>query len=461
MRPMEAIRQNHFLRTTVAVAAGMLIVPACAAEASHQAEPTSIESTTTTSPKNRLEVSAELNKNDQYSDTASLYIDNQVLGYRTFDDGTPDAKYAEVESHMDGKEKYLPLAEVTLRDNKIVIEDVSPEGIEEDTLSWFGKRLANREELVKEALESGALNSIIFALDDDNYDFMEDRARETGYIFGYYNGKNKTNVFEISTKTYELDAEYFEQYITHEVTHGLFRQSSISDINEATKPDPDTLDKFVKACDDLRTIYAEEARYRLGSVINSLGRFVYASKDPDTQARYAALLNAFTQNSWVEAQPKLGDTNLLFEDKVPNCTFYHLGAMARNLAVELKLPEIGKAAMKGGPDKSMAYYDEAQTALDEFFRTDSIYRMFTEANYQYVSEAMGHPHDNLDELAASTVNILISYPDTLAIKLRYLDEDKKVAVLNVVDVVVGEVVRNHPNLKAYLSEARSKLLEQL
>ena len=75
--------------------------------------------------------------------------------------------------------------------------------------------------------------------------------------------------------------------------------------------------------------------------------------------------------------------------------------------------------------------------------------------------SMGHPHDGLDELAASTLNILVTYPEELADNLRYISETEQTVVCDMMRLVIDTVVAEHPDLSGYLSDREAVFLEEL
>ena len=80
-------------------------------------------------------------------------------------------------------------------------------------------------------------------------------------------------------------------------------------------------------------------------------------------------------------------------------------------------------------------------------------------NGQY--DNMGHSYDGVDELAASTTNILLSFPDQLASSISGLPEDQKQAIIDVVRTVIDELVRTNPDIADILHDREASLMEAL
>jgi hypothetical protein len=107
-------------------------------------------------------------------------------------------------------------------------------------------------------------------------------------------------------------------------------------------------------------------------------------------------------------------------------------------------------------------YFGVKDEMNEIIRLESLYSTLIESTYlDGAFDNMGHSYDNLDELAASTINILISFPDEFAENIKDLPEDQQDAVIAVVRTVVDEIARTNPELADFMHEREATLIEAI
>lgn len=440
----------------IAVGAGVLFVPvACTDSAEHPAPETSTTATTsTTLPENAhyVEHSTDYYGEIDKEDSTPLLGDPSELGYGLDEFGDPDVDYHMIEDGpMQGK-SYLPLAEITKGEDGLILKDVSPLGLPEDTMAWLGDRFLNQSEMVNESLESGSTKKYIFALQDDNYDDSS-RPMDTGYISGFYNSDEHQVIIPISTHTTIIDPENFEQTLVHESAHGLFGDSPASSFN-AEKLDTTTKTEFMQACSDLRMQALRDTSGQIYDVQTKLDGWIATQTDPAMKARTQALREAMNDTAWWKAAAQNWP-----DDKLGECTVQGLGFINRNMGEQLGLAQPSKET-KANDAELDAYY-EADDALANLLRESTIYSVLTEGSYFYDAPLMGHPEDGIDETAASATNLIISFPDDMALKLKYLPEDQQQVVVRVIRDVVDQIVEHHPHLRGYLAKKEAYFLDQL
>ena len=107
-------------------------------------------------------------------------------------------------------------------------------------------------------------------------------------------------------------------------------------------------------------------------------------------------------------------------------------------------------------------YLNIQKQIVEFLREDTLYKVLTESSYLNGEfDRMGHPYEGIDELAASTLNILLSFPTTYAENIRALDSDEQDAIIDMTRLLIDETVRTNPQLRELLVEREVQLLDAI
>lgn len=443
--PQEIIR----VAAPALLAAG-LVLGACSSPEAQDTPPVTMTETTILEPGLTV-------VNEQLPEYPNLYttISPSRVGVPSFDSSNIIENYQSID-RGGTPERYLPLLTISLRDNELIADDTSPLGMDEDTIDWFGERVATHAPLLRAALQSGRMDSIVIALDDDQYD-ESGRPRETGFVSGYFDADTKSTVFEISTHATILDAGVMDQYLVHEGIHALFASNQLSYFSEETA-DPALIETFQAACMNLRSLAVQNINSGMHSTVRDLKTMADNQVDPAMTARYQALHDTVANGSWADVQPTL-TTPSDSADKLPACTNPRIGQMAASLASQLGLPATNPDLRN--PIDSLAFdgYDEAQSTYDDLMKGKSLYRVFSESTYLYEAPAMGHPHDSFDELVASTMNALISFPEDFALKVKYLSNPaEQQAVIDMVRLTIDQTRETNPDLQGYLSDIEAKFL---
>lgn len=396
-------------------------------------------------------------ESDEY--IPDLFINGRYMGLLSTEPEQLNPLYKQYEREYSGSDKYLPLMEAHVEGDSLVIKDLSPEGADQEITDWLAERILQNP-LAETMLQNGG--KITFALDDDEYASSEDVTSIDG-VYGYYVSESKELVFEISTHVSSLSAEVIDQYLTHEATHMLFSSTDVSVFSEESKPQPEQLVAFREACSTLRTRVLEGVKGRAIYVEQYLERYVDLADDPNGAARYQLLIDYIKNGEWIGLVPTSAEPMLVDErDKVPECVVAPLGVMQNFLGESHGLPKPAPYDSTAEfDDEAHDAYSEAQSEFQELLREVSLYSILTEGNYIHQMPSMGHPHDGLDELAASTLNILVTYPEDMAGKLRYLPEDQQRVVLDMMRLVVDATTAEHPNLQGYLADRESVFMEAL
>ena len=439
---------SRFMRLAAAgMAAGILLLPACAS--SHHA-PERPPAVTAIEADGRGIILESLGPEDDIY-TSDLYIDLPTFGIVD-----PDAVTYQEVKWQGGTRHYLPLATISLTENVIGLRDKSPDGMDKDTMQWIGDRVMAHEPLVREALKSGSVKSIIFALGHDLNDEASGSDDSVPDLHPYFNNLDKTVVLELSPYASSIPKEMMEQDIVHEITHSLFADVSVSTFSEV-KANPELVKQFKKACFAIRSQALEDIKYDTAEIANALEDYIRYETNPAGRRRYQALLEAINSGAWVALEPTTAKPQDR-EEKIQECATVHLGVMARVIAEQRQLPAVNSHGVRPHEEELGEAYNHAQNALDDLFRKSSLYRVLTEGSYAD-DDLMGHPHDDLDELVASLTNVTISYPEEMAQSILSLNDEQKQAVLQMVHLVFDQLSKAHPNLKTYLSGVESNLLK--
>jgi hypothetical protein len=394
---------------------------------------------------------------DKY--TPDIYVDTATLGFGDIDDDQMRALYKDYKREWTGSDRYIPLIEAQAEGETLVLDDVSPGGVDQEMADWLGERIVQNP-LAEAFIDQGG--KITFALDDDSY-LSHDDVQAIDGVYGYYVAENKEVVFEISTQIHTLSAETIDQYLSHEATHMLFNSSDVSIFSSASKPSPDQLDAFRGACQALRAQALDGIKDKTFVIEQNLSRFAALEDDPNGAARYRNLIEYFKNGTWVDVMPTQNEPMHGDErEKVPECVVPGLGFMQRYLGETqgLAAPAPYDSSAEFDEEAARAFGD-AQSEFQKMLREVSLYKVLTEGNYITEAPRMGHPHDGLDELAASTLNILVTYPEELADNLRYISETEQTVVCDMMRLVIDTVVAEHPDLSGYLSDREAVFLEEL
>ncbi len=440
-------------QTAVPAAMAGLLLAACASggEVTPSSEATA---TTHITQEGVYEVTSERNETAQQ--VASLYIDTTRLGFSS--EESQQKATMNVETEL-GSMSYAPFARVDLQDDRLVLTDTSPDGMKQEDAAWFSARVAALEEPVKEALK-GNVDSIVFALDERESTDIE---RDAGYVYGYLDVKNKQAVFEISPDAGDIDAEFMEQYLTHEVVgHGLFSSAAVSSWSKG-EANPEVQRQFASACANLRGTALEGVKYNLQTLEPTLRQISELAPDPVLSQRYDVLADSVRNGDWITLQPtpETASPDASIEQVLPECSVSSIGRMAKIRGDMLALGNPQEGAVANAPDEMYGLMDDANVALGNVIGDLSLYRVLKESNYLADSEAMGHPYDGVDELAASTLNIMITYPEDFARNLQLVSQDDRDAVLDVVRLTIDQTAEAHPNLRGYLSDREAEFMEAL
>lgn len=396
-------------------------------------------------------------ESDEY--IPDLFVNERYMGLPSSEPEQLNPLYKQYEREYGGSDKYLALMEARVEGDSLVIKDVSPEGADQEITDWFAERIVQNP-LAETMLRKGG--KITFALDDDEYASSEDVMSIDG-VYGYYVAENKELVFEISTHSSSLSAEVIDQYLTHEATHMLFGSTDVSVFSEESKPQPKQLAAFRAACNTLRTRVLEGVKDRAIYVEQYLERYVDLEDDPNGAARYRLLIEYIKNGEWTGIVPTSAEPMLVDKrDKVPECVVAPLGVMQNFLGESHGLPKPAPYdSSVEFDDEAHDAYSDAQSEFQDLLREVSLYSILTEGSYIHQMPSMGHPHDGLDELAASTLNILVTYPEELADNLRYISETEQTVVCDMMRLVIDTVVAEHPDLSGYLSDREAVFLEEL
>lgn len=451
-----------WLRVMPAVAVGSLLMGACSSP-----ENTKPASTTETTAQDQSPEIVGFEVVKSHETDSPVAVSLEQLGIPGPDYFLSDS--FKIDKQDDGRSVtgYAPLMEVALTDEKVILTDVSPSGVNEDIAQWFTRRMGARAELVSTALSSGSIEKILIVTHDD-YGLHDESTTENhtkeydageGFVFGYFDPDTKRVVLDISPYAFQLNPGFIEQYLTHELSHALFAGSSLSYFSDKT-PEPASQAAFNKACETFRSYALEQIVPYLDPVTDATRRFAEGEQNPDLAARYSAVVTALQDGTWKNLQPTPENNEVLSNgnpenlDKEPNCAVARPGNMAFLIGEQQGLPEPDKLNLDSNTSGA---FDEMIDGYNELIRTVSNYRVFTEATYEKAAALMGHPADNWDELAASVVNTVISYPQSLAEQMDRLEPNHKEVALQIVRLVTSELVKAHPELKPYIMARQTNL----
>lgn len=447
--PFGASSKNLML----AASASALLLSACVTSPNSQGEPTGANVETTVPEAGSLQIdTVDSSEVDAYA--PNLNFSERGFGFGT--GGLVISNTEQVDTEF-GTERYWPFAEVRLSEMGLEIRDLSPEGMNDQVAEWFAARVSARALLIEEAINSGAIDRVVFTIGEPAYDL--DRDRSIGYVMGYFDQDNSQIVFEISQTAISLNARFIEQYITHEAGHAIFSTTQPSAWNE-TEMTPAVRSDFVNACRTLRDISLQKIRYNISLIENATERLANTYSNPVMKQRFEALTESLNDGEISELQFDSGNVGLE-EAHLPECSVASIVQMARIVGDINSYGDPGDISLDIGRDEVLYWMGEANAALLDVLRDMSTYRLLTESSYPDSPPDMGHPFDNLDELAASTLNIMITYPEEFAQKVRVLPEDEKQAILQVVRLVVDEVRNTHPGLDGYLFTEEAEFVTAL
>lgn len=379
------------------------------------------------------------------------------LGAGSIDEQSP--LYEEHEA-PGGKTSYVPLATVRPDEGSMRIFDSSPDGMDDRTLEWLGDRVMTNEALVRTAFDAGSIDSIVFALAKDQTNQRYNPV-ETGYVVGYFSEKENKVVFEISSHNAGLTAEVMNQYVTHEVLHSLFADTSISTMSSEKIP-ADTRDAFNNACQVLRSEALNDFGYARYSIARDLYEAADASPDKDFGARLRALADQYNWGEMESGQPTIENHSEADDPRnIPGCQIYVTpGPQAMLVGDNLGLPTPGNIDLFSGEyDDTLRALNRVHEDFSSTLRKDTLYAALAEGMYLEDAPDMGHPQDGADELAASLFNLIINFSDDFTRKVRLLPRDQQLAIVEVATLFYEELREAHPEAEEVLGAPYNKFLD--
>lgn len=445
--------------------ASALLLNACTSsstDSEKQSKPPTTAEMTTTSTTEPTQPSWEIGTE---TNTRALYSPSMQTTMRAFgvDIVTQPSTIREdyVESKNQGQiERYLPFAEVTLdaETGALSITDTTDKAVDTEALKWFGERFDSVRDLAVVALESGGIDKITLAFDDDSAynDYEAARSAETGGLFGYYNPDEKAVVLEISTMADLFENQFVEQYLTHELLHPLLGDSKLSFFS-AEQPDPDEQRLAAEACSTLRDVALMDMRDSTIAISNLMNRLAELEADPALKERLQNASSTFGNGEWIKYAT--GETDVTASEKLAQCIVPSPFMVARIYAETLGLP---------GPGENREYnelageiQDNIMTQYGKLLKNSSIYSILSESSYLPSYSAMGHPFDGWDEGAAGSLNVMINFPQELGANVAKLDDEHRSAVLNFYRVNIDALRSAHPELSSYIATQESEFMSAL
>ena len=443
-------RFNHDLKYKVAPLAAALVLGSvgCSQHTTSSQESLPVGSMT-------LDMS---HQTDGIEDTDTLSIDLEDLGIGDTTPGVPPRvrEYESSEHAQYGK--YGVLASVELHDDQVVLLDKSPDGMSEDVKEWFKDSIESNGTIIKTAFTTGSLRKINIGLADDYQEnkYQSNNDQEQALVDAFFEDSTDTVAINFTSNNPEdLDKASTDQVILHEVMHSFFKNSPVSSFNE-NRVSQSTMNRFIDVCKTLRSKAIDvfnENSWQFASTVHTLAAL---QEDPLMRERYDQVGYNFAGGVAVDGNyPYV----ILEIAELNECYFPSLGQIGLENAQREGIPK---------PDEynptsiaSETYYT-VQDEINNDLRHDGPYEVLMESNYldgQF--DNMGHSYDGVDELAASTINILLSFPEQLATNISALPEDQKQAVVGVVRTVIDELARTNPDIAVMLHDREASLMEVL
>ena len=398
------------------------------------------------------------NQTEGIEDTDSLSIDLEDIGIADYVAGQQPKADQYVNSEHARLGSHGVLATIEPKEDKIVLIDQSPDGMSDSVKEWFQNSVENNGVLIKTAFKTGSLKKIIVGIEND-YDEMQDKPNgdaEQALVNGFFEDKTDTAVINFTSNNPEdLDQAATQQLILHEVIHSFFKNSPISTFNPG-KVAQSTMNRFMGACKNLRSEAIDVFNENSWQFASSVHTLAALQEDPMMRERFNKVAYNFAGGVAVDANYTYAISEI---EELNECYFPSLGQIGLETARTHGIPEPGEYTPT---DDFMDTYYTVQDELYNSLREDSPYNVLMESKYlngQY--DNMGHSYDGVDELAASTTNILLSFPDQLASSISGLPEDQKQAIIDVVRTVIDELVRTNPDIADILHDREASLMEAL
>jgi hypothetical protein len=402
-------------------------------------------------------------QSDELRTSDSLYFDLDDIGLANTEAGEqPEATIEAQSDHARALDSYGVLATIELQGDDVVFVDQSPTGISDDVKEWFQDSVETHGQIIETAFRSGSLNALHIGVekDFDKEQYESDDGDKQALVHGFFEDASNTaavNFTPNNPKT--LDRATTDQFILHEVLHSLFKNSSVSAFNNNAIP-KNTLQDFVSACTTFRSVAAKdfnESSYQFAGPVNTLALI---DLDPIMQERFEKVAIAMAEGTAVKPEYPYVTTG---DNDLNECYFPSLGHIGRQIATEqgLSLQRSSNATPQFSLESGEQYYN-IQKNIVEFLTEDTLYKVLTESSYLNGEfDRMGHPYEGIDELAASTLNILLSFPTTYAENIRALDSDEQDAIIDMTRLLIDETVRTNPELRELLVEREAQLLDAI
>jgi|GEM_PF-3196881 len=393
----------------------------------------------------------------------ALYFDLDDIGLADTQSGEqPTAKVEAQSDHARALDSYGVLATIELQGDDVVFVDQSPTGMSDDLKEWFQESVESHGPIIDTALRSGSLDAIHIGVekDFDKDQYESDDGDKQALVHGFFEDATNTAVVNFTPNNPKtLDSATTDQLILHEVIHSLFKNSSISAFNNNAIP-KNTLQDFVSACTNLRTVVANnfnESSYQFAEPVHTLALI---DLDPIMKERFGKVALAMAEGTAVNPNYPYVTTG---DNDLDECYFPSLGHIGLQIATEqgLSLQSSENTAQLLSLASAEQYYN-IEDKMIEFLKEDTLYKALTESTYlDGEFDRMGHPYEGIDELAASTLNILVSFPTAYAENIRALDNDEQDAIIDMTRLLIDETVRTNPELKEFFVEREARLLNAI
>lgn len=291
---------------------------------------------------------------------------------------------------------------------------------------------------LKRALQGGQVGQVHFRVFEP-YQYpgepdLEPRG-EVFYIPKDYNDGGKPAIYYYFPASGYEDTEAVAAGLSHEAGHALLGH------NEVAPPSPEQQQAFVEACTVIQKSALEYAKQDSLLITSSIDRLKYMSPKVYGPA-FDAVKNAIREGTY----DQLDAYDRTRQGGVPAC-YLQDPWMALSQQIREQNLNNGNPGDLFNNERFEAELGEVIEDWHDLLKESQIYQALSEATYlspQGENEHMGHPHDNLFELTASSFNVgILLHPAEVGEHVADLPDDLHNAVMIVMEQNVVKLKKTH------------------
>jgi hypothetical protein len=290
---------------------------------------------------------------------------------------------------------------------------------------------------VRAAMDAGAISKVHFVYDAD-----EGNQEAESSFFNYPTHEEVIVISRRSpTKMQDLIATE-----THETTHSVFGQTTLSEHS----PEPDTSANaqiLRSACLTIKATMFKQAAATLPSVIPYYQKAEALIPEQTVAINY--IIKAVEGGKIADLQLSSNDPDAQPND-IDECAVTDPLQMIGFVNTEVFHTESLSPPASFDADQYAAV-QELQQAFATDIRATQVLSVISEHEYQSNPRA-GHPEEDVDELAASLVDIAVNYPENFKEYLGYLDSKTRAAVVACYNAVRASIVATTPSMANFVPD---------